>query len=97
MTGWAEWVYSFYARAAEDNRLSPAHVALYFALLHEAGHTYAIPFYLNRAAVMAKAKIYSSVTMNKSLRALHEYGYIEYRPSYKPGESMVGMVMLDNV
>lgn len=96
MVGWAEWQTLFYQKACADNRISPTHISLYFALLHEAGHTLAIPFYLRREWVAQKAKIYSSVTLNRCLKELHEYGYIDYRPSYRPGRSMVGLVALDN-
>lgn len=82
----------FYAKAVPDNRVGPTHISLYFALLHEAGHTLTIGFYLRRAIVMQKAKIYSTVTLNKCLRELHEYGYIDYKPSFIPGQSMVEIV-----
>lgn len=96
MISWLVFQTSFYERACADNRISPAHISLYFALLHEAGHTMAIPFYLRRTEVMQMAKICSSVTLNKCLKELHEYGYIEYKPSYRPGQSKVGLVALDN-
>lgn len=86
---------AFYAKAGSDNRLSPAHVSLYIALLYEGGHMLAIPFFLRREHVMLKAKISSPVTMNKCLRELHEYGYLNYQPSYTPGQSMVGLVVLE--
>jgi hypothetical protein len=94
--GWADWQTLFYQKACADNRISPVHISLYFALLHEAGHTLAIPFYLRRPEVMRKAKICSPVTLNRCLRELHVYGYIEYRPSYRPGRSMVGLIALSN-
>jgi hypothetical protein len=94
MVSWAEWQSLFYRKACADNRLSPAHISLYFALLHEAGHPLAIPFYLRRESVMQKAKIYSPVTLNRCLRDLHDYGYIDYRPSFTPGRSMVGLSTL---
>ena len=95
MLGWAEWQTLFYRKAVTDNRISPTHISLYFALLHEASHTLAIPFYLQRTTVMQKAKISSPVTLNRCLKELHLYGYIDYRPSYTPGRSMVGLIPLD--
>lgn len=77
MWGWAEGQSLFYWKACADNRLSPAHISLYFALLHEAGHTLAIPFYLRRSIVMQKAKVCSSVTFKCCLKDLHVYGYID--------------------
>lgn len=95
MLGWAEWQTLFYQKAGTDNRISPTHISLYFALLHEAGHTLAIPFYLRREWVAKKAKISSPVTLNRCLRELHDYGYVDYRPSFTPGRSMVGLIALD--
>lgn len=93
--GWTEWLSRFYQKACADNRLSPAHISLYFALAHEVGHVYAIPFYLRRETIMLKAKIYLPVTLNRCLREVHEYGYIEYRPSYTPGQSAVMLAALE--
>ncbi len=44
---------------------------------------------------MQLAKICSPVTLNRCLRELHAYGYIDYRPSFVPGQSKVGLVQLD--
>lgn len=95
MLGWAEWQTLFYRKAVADSRISPTHISLYFALQNEAGHTLSIPFYLQRTIVMQKAKICSPVTLNRCLKELHLYGYIDYRPSYTPGRSMVGLIPLD--
>jgi hypothetical protein len=97
MKGWADYQQSFYQKAITDSRLSPAHISLYFALLHEAGHTLALPFYLRRESLMRKAKICSPVTLNKCLRGLHEYGYIGYRPSFVPGQSMAMLIEINDV
>lgn len=97
MKGWADYQRCFYQKAGMDNRLSPAHISLYFALLHEAGHTLALPFYLRRENLMQKAKICSPVTLNKCLRGLHEYGYIDYRPSFVPGQSMAMLIEINDV
>lgn len=93
MMDWGLCVSAFYQRAGSDQRIGPVHIALYFALLHEAGHSLTIPFYLRRERVMTKVKVSSPVTLNKCLRALHAYGYIEYRPSFVPGQSMVGLLV----
>lgn len=95
MNDWLQWVDLFYQKACADQRLGPTHLSVYFALLHEAGHLLPVPFYLRRETVMSKSKVYSSVTLNRCLRHLHDYGYIDYRPSYTPGRTMVGMVNLN--
>lgn len=94
MTGWANWLNFLYEKVCSDNRISPTHISLYFALLHEAGHTHAFPFYLRREFVGRKAKIFSRVTLNRCLRELDAYGYIVYKPSYTPGRSVVELVAL---
>jgi hypothetical protein len=95
MKEWGEWLNGFYEKVIADTRLSPAHISLYFALLHEAGYLLPLPFYLRRDRVMLKAKICSSVTLNRCLRELHAYGYIDYRPSFTPGETMVCLRMVN--
>lgn len=95
MKEWAAWLSCFYQKACADQRIGPTHISLYLALLHEAGHLLPIPFYLRRKRVMEKSKICSSVTLNRCLRDLHDYGYIKYRPSFTPGRSMVGMILFE--
>lgn len=94
MTGWPDWQNVFYQQICADSRISPTHISLYFALLHEAGHTHAFPFFLRREIVGRKAKIFSRVTLNRCLRELDAYGYIVYKPSYTPGCSVVELVAL---
>lgn len=94
MAEWADWQNVFYQQICVDSRISPTHISLYFALLHEAGHTHAFPFYLRRDPVGRKAKIFSRVTLNRCLRELDAYGYIVYKPSFTPGCSVVELVAL---
>jgi hypothetical protein len=89
------WQTSFYSRADDDNRLSPAHLSLYFALLHEAVCISESVLYLKRDQIMHRSKICSRVTYHRCLRSLHAYGYIEYTPSYRVGDSKVRLVELD--
>jgi len=49
---------------------------------------------LRRDRFMEKSKLGSSVTYNRGMRALHEYGYILYEPSFRPGESKVSLIDL---
>jgi hypothetical protein len=96
MINWVDLVTSFYARVQADGRVSPTHISLYFALLHEARNAPGFPFYLQKGRVMRLAKICSPVTVNKCLRELHEYGYIIYKPNFKPGHSMVELPSISN-
>lgn len=94
MMDWGLCISAFYRRVSTDQRIGPVHISLYFSLLHEAGHTLTLPFYLKRGRIMLKAKISSPVTLNTCLHCLHNYGYIDYRPSFAPGQSMVCLLPL---
>jgi hypothetical protein len=85
---------SFYAKVRADNRISPVHISQYLALLHEASKSYIEYSFLERERIMEDAKIYSRVTYHRSIRQLHEYGYIEYQPSFIQGMSKVKMIEL---
>jgi len=88
-----EMLSAFYKKSCADNRISPTHISLYFALVHELGNgKFSLPVKCN--SLMDKAKISSRVTYNRCMRELHLYGYIEYMPSYSPGGSMVKMIEL---
>lgn len=91
---WAVRVAAFYEKAKADNRISPVHIALYFALLNEAsksGVNLIIPV---RSRLMVLSKVYSTVTYHRCLRELHEYGYIIYRPSYVAGMTRIELITL---
>jgi hypothetical protein len=85
---------AFYKRIRDDNRISPTHISLYFAIIDEGGPLAGIPFFLRREVIMDKAKINSRVTYNKCLRELHDYGYVDYLPSFMAGRSMVSLIAL---
>ena len=90
-----EWLSAFYRKARTDNRISTTHISLYFSLLHELNNqTDNSVFHLQRSLIMENAKISSRVTYNKCMRELHEYGYINYQPSFIAGRSMVIMIEL---
>lgn len=91
---WAARIYSFYQKAGADHRISPVHISLYFTLLNEviiSGKDFILPV---RDHLMSAAKISSSVTYHRCLRELHEYGYLDYRPSFAKGRSRVVMIEL---
>ena len=87
---------AFYEKACADSRLSPTHLSLYLALLHELyNKTNQQSLVLNRVLIMDKAKISSRVTYHKCMRELHQYGYINYTPNNMPGGSEVRMIELE--
>ena len=74
----------FFEVSAEDLRIGLAHISLYTVLLSVCiSDSCRLPIYLHREQIMLRAKM-SRRTYNKSLRALHEYGYITYVPSCDP-------------
>ena len=85
----------FYNKVHADNRISVTHISLYVALLHEMVCSGGIDLLLLRPEmIMDKSKISSRVTYHRCMRALHEYGYISYEPSFRPGESKVRLIEL---
>jgi len=94
---WAVRVASFFEKSGADNRISPVHIALYFALLHEAGNTGIDLLLPVRDHLMQRAKISSAVTYHRCMKELHAYGYIDYRPSFAKGRTRVVMVDLQTI
>lgn len=73
----------FMNRAREDARIGPMHISLYAALVtlwHKKGCTHPFPVFSHE--VMPVCKICGPATYHRSIRQLHEYGYIKYLPSY---------------
>lgn len=75
----------FFERAANDSKLGPTHISLYMSLFNIWDcHSPNIPISISRIELMKTSKIASKATYHKCLKALHEYGYINYQPSYNP-------------
>jgi hypothetical protein len=73
----------FLTAIEDDPRINVTHISIYVALLkrwHE--HQYENPVSVFSHEVMKLAKISGSATYHKSIKELHEYGYIKYTPSY---------------
>lgn len=86
---------NFYVKACADNRIGVTHISLYMALVHEMVCSGSIDLLLVRPErIMCLAKISSKVTYHRCMRALHDYGYILYDPSFRPGESKVSLIEL---
>lgn len=81
----AREIMDFMERVEKDSRLGPMHVSLYLAILYcwfrqgRAG-----PARVSGKELMPLAKIGGMTPMYKYLRELHDFGYIEYRPSHNP-------------
>lgn len=83
---------------AQDKRLTPFHISLYYALFFEWNENrFQNPFYIQRNEMMNASKIGSANTYTKCLKELHKFGYIEYLPSYNPNKgSTINLYTFDN-
>lgn len=76
----------FLFAAQNDVRLTSTHICLFFVLFgYWIGNNYQNPFPITRRKIMNAAKI-SIATYTKCIHQLHDYGYIDYKPSYHPGK-----------
>lgn len=75
----------FFQRVAADNRLNPTHVSLYMAIFQfwNAEH-FQNPVSISRQELMRISKISAKATYHKCIKDLHNFGYIQYLPSYNP-------------
>ncbi len=81
----------------EDNRLSPWHISLYYALFHLWNHA-KFPEYvsISRYEMMKASKIGSVNTYLKCLKELEAFGYLKYEPSRNPQKgSLVCLFIFD--
>ncbi len=87
-------VEDFFAAIAEDPRINTSHISLYMALLKLWGeHGGKNPVRVYSYEVMSVCKISGIATYHKSIRELHQYGYIRYVPSfYRYSRSLVFMI-----
>jgi len=75
-----------FERFVSDKRLSPFHISLYMALFQLwNSNRFRNPFPVAREEVMELAHIGSVSTYLRCIRQLHDWGYIEYAPSFHPG------------
>jgi hypothetical protein len=78
-----ELLSTFIQSVKDDPRINPVHISLYVSLV---SHWYANgqenPLSVFSREIMPVCKISGSATYHRSIRELHEYGYIKYVPSY---------------
>lgn len=66
----------------EDERITPWHISLYFALFQIWNNTrFKDEINIRREELMSLSKIGSANTYTRSLKELNEWGYIQYTPS----------------
>jgi hypothetical protein len=72
-------------RIISDQRITVWHISLYVALIHKLKeNNFKNPVSITRTEVMKLAHIGGIATYHKYIKELHDYGYIEYLPSYDP-------------
>nr|WP_294958554.1 hypothetical protein [uncultured Flavobacterium sp.] len=74
----------FFSAIKNDYRISPMHIAVYAALLqYRSGKGFVNPIMVFSSEIIVIAKISSANTYHKCIRELDNYGYLEYKPSFK--------------
>ncbi len=67
----------------EDPRINMAHISLYASLVsHWHANGQGNPLCVFSRDIMPICKISGAATYHRSIRELHEYGYIKYVPSF---------------
>ena len=75
----------FYEAIKSDSRIGPTHISLYMALFQLYNlNRFCNPINITRAPVMQTAKISGLATYHKCIKDLHQFGYIQYIPSFNP-------------
>jgi hypothetical protein len=73
----------FFIAIREDSRISPVHISLFMAIMqHWNEHDCKSPISVFSKDLMQLAKISGVATYHRTIKELHEYGYIKYQPSY---------------
>jgi hypothetical protein len=79
----SELLQKFFETIKSDPRISPVHISLYAVLyLKWSANKYENPIYIFSDELKPFCKISGPATYHRSIRQLHEYGYIRYVPSF---------------
>ena len=75
----------FYEKIGHENRLNPSHISLYHALFQFwNANRFRNPISISRNEMMSVSKIAAKATYHKCIKELHDWGYIQYIPSFNP-------------
>jgi hypothetical protein len=78
----------FMEEVQDDPRISPVHISLYLAIVTRwVGQGGSGPVRFKARGLMPAAKIGGRALFCRTIRQLHEYGYLCYEPSFKPDET----------
>ena len=79
----SESIKDFYVFIEDDPRISPVHISLYMALMELwIRREYASPLLVFSHEVMPLAKISGMATYYRTIKQLHDFGYIRYAASF---------------
>ena len=74
---------NFLVAIRDDNRISAVHISLFIAIIQcWDNNNCNNPISVFSHDLMPLAKISGLATYHKSIKELHEYGYIKYQPSF---------------
>ncbi|HEY4538403.1 MAG TPA: transcriptional regulator [Faecalibacter sp.] len=75
----------FFQKVQSDPDISPSQISIYLALFNTWNrHQFSNPIVVIRDEIMRLSKIMSKSTYHRSMKILHDNGYIIYEPSYNP-------------
>ena len=75
----------FFQKVQGDQDMSPSQISIYLALFNTWNrHQFSNPIIVIRDEIMRLSKIMSKSTYHRSMKILHNNGYIIYVPSYNP-------------
>lgn len=73
----------FFTAVKEDARINPIHISIYITLLYRWQESALDnPLCIFSHEVMPFCKVSGPATYHRSIRELHQWGYIKYVPSY---------------
>jgi len=79
----AKSISDFYLVILSDPRISPVHISLYMAFVELwLQQDFALPIEVFSRQAMPLAKISGIATYYRTIRELHNFGYIQYTASY---------------
>lgn len=83
----------------DDNRLTPSHISLYMAVFQMWNISRFSPSLLIiRSELMQISKVRSKSTYHRTIKELHDFGYLEYFPSRNPHVgSKLKMLTIDQI
>ncbi|TWR26831.1 hypothetical protein FPZ42_07275 [Mucilaginibacter achroorhodeus] len=78
---------AFFQKIKTDPRICSTHIGLFATLVeYWQANDFAEPLRAYAHEIMPLAKILANTTYHRCIRDLHDFGYINYEPSYKRNE-----------